>query len=384
MRIAFVAEYPASPERVVGGVQATVRRLASEIARRAKHEVHAISFESGRGEFAQEEMEGVRVHRFPLPRRLGNVTLGWAERRETAAALRRIDPDVAHAHVLGPPALGTADSGIPWVVTAHGIQTAYGKLLEGWAGRVRAWAYTKMEQESLRRTRHLIVISPYVLETFADRLDGIRVHAIDNPVEERFFRVEGTGDPTRILVSGRVVPLKDPETMIAAAAILAKSGRPFTIHFAGPADEDSYVATLTERVRNGGLSDHVRFLGSISPEALAREMGEAGLLVLPSLQETSSLAIMEAMASGRPVVATATGGNAHLVEAGKTGWLVPTRNPERLASAIAEALGDAEDARARGRRGREIAERRFRTDSVVSRTLEVYDEVLAESGVRAA
>ena len=160
MKVAIVAEDPAAPDCVVGGVQAAVRRLAVEMARRPGLEVHAVSFELGRRETLVEDVEGVRVHRFPMPRRFGNVTLGWAERRETAATLRRIAPDIAHAHVLGPATLGTADSGVPWVATAHGIQALQGRLLEGWVNRIRARAYDAMERMSLRRVRHLIVISP--------------------------------------------------------------------------------------------------------------------------------------------------------------------------------------------------------------------------------
>ena len=113
MRIAFVAEYPATPERVVGGVQAVVRRLAGAMARRGDLDVHVVSCQLDVDRPHTEVLEGIRVHRLPAPRRFGNVTLGWGERRATARALRELAPDVAHAHVLGPPTLGTAAAGWP-------------------------------------------------------------------------------------------------------------------------------------------------------------------------------------------------------------------------------------------------------------------------------
>jgi glycosyltransferase involved in cell wall biosynthesis len=379
VKVAIVAEYPAEPDCVVGGVQAAVRRLAVEMARRPGLEVHAVSFELGRREALVEDVEGVRVHRFPMPRRFGNVTLGWAERRETAAALRRIAPDIAHAHVLGPATLGTADSGVPWVATAHGIQALQGRLLEGWVNRIRAHAYDAMERMSLRRVRHLIVISPYVLTTFEGRLEGRATYAIENPVEEMFFRIASPGDPRTILVSGRVIPRKDPRTLLEAVAPLAKRGEEFSVRFAGPTDDSDYFDVLVRSAKELGLEDRLRFLGSLSPNDLAKEMESAGLVVLPSIEETAPLAVMEAMAAGRAVIATDTGGNRHLVDHGRTGWIVPVRDARAMSLAIEQAWQDPQGTRARGARGRETALARFHVEAVVSRTLEVYHQVVAAS-----
>lgn len=377
MRVAIVAEYPAAPDCVVGGVQAAVRRLAVSMARRPGVEVHAVSFELGRRTPLVEEMEGVCVHRFPMPQRFGNVTLGWAERRETAAAIRRIDPDVAHAHVLGPATLGTADSGVPWVATAHGIQALQGRLLPGWINRIRAVATETMERMSLKRVRHLIVISPYVMETFAGSLGSRATYAIENPVDDLFFRIPFGGDPRTILVSGRIIPRKDPATLLDALALLARRGERFTVRFAGPVDDASYLASLERRAADLGLQERLHFLGSLSPRDLADEMGKAGLAVLPSIEETAPLAVMEAMAAGRAVIATDAGGNRHLLEAGKSGWIVPVRDAAAMSAAIDDAWRHPEKMQRAAAGARETARARFHVESIVSRTLEVYEQVLA-------
>jgi glycosyltransferase involved in cell wall biosynthesis len=375
MRVAFVAEYPAAPDCVVGGVQATVRRLAVEMAHRPGIEVHAVSFELGRRVLAREEMERVHVHRYPLPRRFGNVTLGWAERRQTAAALKRIDPDVVHAHVLGAGTLGAADAGIPWVATAHGIQALQGKLQPGWINRVRALATETMEQMSLKRVRHLIVISPYIMETFAASLGRRATYAIENPVDDLFFRIPTGGDPRTILVSGRIIPRKDPATLLEALAPLARRGERFTVRFAGPADDASYLDSLVRRIASLGLEGRVHFLGSLSPAELAKEMTAAGLAVLPSIEETAPLAVMEAMAAGRAVIATDAGGNRHLLETGRSGWIVPVRDAAALSQAIEEAWSNPEQLKRAAALARETARARFHVEAIVSRTLEVYEQV---------
>jgi glycosyltransferase involved in cell wall biosynthesis len=383
VRIAFVAEYPAAPDRVVGGVQSVVRRLAVEMARRADLDVHAVSFQPGLRQAVEETLEGVRVHRFPATARFGNVTMGRVERRATAAALRRIRPDVAHAHVLGPPALGAAESGVPWVATAHGMQAAEGRVSSGWANRVRAGAHVRMERMCLRRLQHLIVISPYVAEYFAGRLDGILTHAIENPVDDRFFAVEGPRDPARVLFAGRLIPRKDVETLLAAAGILARRGVRFQLRIAGEADDADYERGLRRRSEREGLGEACEFLGSIAPEALARELGASGIFVQSSRQETASVAVMEAMAAGLAIVATDAGGTRSLLEGGEAGRVVPVADPEGLAAGLEEMLASPERQSRSGWAARAVARRRFRLGPIVDRTLAVYERVVASHGAAA-
>lgn len=384
LKIAFVSEYPASPEAVVGGVQAVVRRLASAIAHRRGYEVHVVSCELGRTKTVREVVEGVHIHRFPMSSRWGNATLGWAERRATARELRAIAPDIANAHVLGPAALGAADAGIPWVATAHGIQSEAGRALPGWKGKIRGLTWSMMEKMCLRRTRHLIVINPYVVESLERELRGVKTYAIENPVEEAFFEIEGGGNPGRILVTGRVRPQKGSPEMIDALGLLARQGVQPEVHFAGPADEPTFVDSLRDRARRLGVDAQIRFLGPLSPTDLRREMATAGLLVHPSLQETAPLAIMEAMAGRLAVVATQVGGVRHLLAEGAAGWLVPPGNAVALAAAIQSALESREERESMVREARRIAEARFRLESVVRRTLQVFEGIVTESGRKAA
>ena len=100
------------------------------------------------------------------------------------------------------------------------------------------------------------------------------------------------------------------------------------------------------------------------------------IFVLPSLAEGISNTILEAMASGLPIIATAVGGNPELVEDGTTGRLVPAANPIALAEAIKPYLIDGELARHHGRANRLTAETRFSMEAMVKSYMQVYDRVL--------
>jgi glycosyltransferase involved in cell wall biosynthesis len=383
MRVALVAEFPAAPDRVVGGVQAVVARLARALVRRGM-DVHVVSFELGRARPGVDEVDGVTVHRFPQARRFGNVTFGRAERRGTAQCLRKIHPDVVHAHLLGPAALGAVESGFPCVATAHGILREEGRLEQGGVKRIRAWARAEAEDKSLRSLRHLILSSPYVHERFGARLAGLSTYDIENPVDDAFYRIAPGGDPRVVLVPARLIPRKDPGTLLEAASRLAKSGEELRIRFTGAAEEPSFLDALQRRVRELGLEGRIEFLGPIPFSRLLQEMEGAGIIALTSLEETSPLAVMEAMASARPVVATEVGGTRHLVETGSSGWIVPSRDPEAVARGLSSLFADPSRARRFGERGRTIARSRFHVDAVVERTLGVYSAVMADARARAA
>ena len=101
------------------------------------------------------------------------------------------------------------------------------------------------------------------------------------------------------------------------------------------------------------------------------------LFVLPSLAEGISNTILEAMASGLPVVATAVGGNSELVEEGRTGTLVPKSDPQAMAQAMLRYYTDASECQRQGREARSNAERLFSIGTMVSSYLSVYDRMLA-------
>jgi sugar transferase (PEP-CTERM/EpsH1 system associated) len=151
-------------------------------------------------------------------------------------------------------------------------------------------------------------------------------------------------------------------------------------------------SSARERVRlvvvgDGPLREEAQqLLRSVHAEHLAWLPGERediseiirtmDLFVLPSLAEGISNTILEAMASGLPVVATRVGGNPELVADGETGMLVPPANPVAMAEAISSYLADPDKRICHGRAGRKRAEARFSMEAMVNGYLAVYDAVL--------
>jgi len=140
----------------------------------------------------------------------------------------------------------------------------------------------------------------------------------------------------------------------------------------GPLEEE-----LRRKIRELKLEPYVRMAGFI--EDVPSFLSELDVFVLPSDSEGIGLAIMEAMATGLPVVATAVGGVPEVVSDGQTGILVPPRQPKLLAQAIVRLLVDPDLARAMGAAGRNRVEALFDAKVMAERTVAVYRSLVRSS-----
>ena len=125
-----------------------------------------------------------------------------------------------------------------------------------------------------------------------------------------------------------------------------------------------------------GVAGKVTFTGALPPDAIKAHLAAADIVLLASEQETAPVTIAEAMAAGRPVVATDVGGCAAMVADGATGRIVPPKDPRALAAAVTDLLADPARCAALGQAGRAAAEARFRLSAVIDATTAVYRRVL--------
>jgi glycosyltransferase involved in cell wall biosynthesis len=186
---------------------------------------------------------------------------------------------------------------------------------------------------------------------------------VPNFVDVERFRPDGAiGE--RFVYCGRLQELKGVETLVRAAA-LAKL--PLTIIGSGP--EDQHLRGLSE-----SLSADVTFLGRRSKDEVAEIVGSARAVVVPSeCNENAPLALLEAYAAGRPVIASRIAGIPELVREGETGMLFPPGNVEALAAAL-RRLAELPSSRlaGMGAAGRRWIEQDFTASTYRNRLLALY------------
>jgi glycosyltransferase involved in cell wall biosynthesis len=317
----------------------------------------------------------VAVHYVPmstLPSRLSLVD-NTLHLRDQIAELK---PDVVHAHGTSEFAFAAAKSGSPWIRTLHGMRHQELALRPGWINRYRAWMVEKDERSIVSKAKFVISISPHVQAVFGDRITN-KVFTIENPIAEAFFQLPNRGRKGHILFAGRLIPRKDIITLVRAFADVKAKAPDATLWLAGEgnvAGEPSpYYLEVRRLVTETKLEGSIRFLGNLDDAALLQEYAACSALVLSSKVETAPMAIMQAMAAGKPVVSTDAGGARYLVEEGKTGFIVPIEDSKAMASALIRLLADEEMAEAMGCCAKAQAEQRFRASVVAAQTKAVYD-----------
>jgi len=160
------------------------------------------------------------------------------------------------------------------------------------------------------------------------------------------------------LAVGRLDPSKGFDDLLRAAAIVRDRGLDLDVTLVGDGEQGGALRRLASSLR---IEDRVHFRGWLTHDAVPAAMRESTMLVHPSrgLGDAVPTVIKEAMALGTPVIGSTAVGIPELLDNGRCGLLVPERNPERLADAIARLLHDAALRDSLGRAGRAFAERTF-------------------------
>jgi glycosyltransferase involved in cell wall biosynthesis len=252
-------------------------------------------------------------------------------------AAGRVDADLLHAHWL-PAGWVAAKSGKPYVVQVWGTDVALARYAPRVARRV------------LRGAR-LVIAASTALADLARQLGAHDVRVIPSGVDLP-PEVGEEAQPPEVLYAGRLSPEKGVLELVEAT-------RGMTLVVAGD-------GPLRARVPGAR--------GFVPRDELHRLYARAAVVACPSRREGFGVACLEAMAHGRPVVATRVGGLKDLVQDGETGIVVPPRDPAALRAALQRLLADPQLRRRLGAAGRERARQRFSWDSVTDATLAAYTD----------
>jgi len=180
--------------------------------------------------------------------------------------------------------------------------------------------------------------------------------------------------PPVILYSGRLRTRKAVAVLLAAMPRVLAAFPACRLVVVGDGEQGARVAAA---VRDRGLEAHVELAGSLARPAAMARLAEADVFCLPSTYEGLPLAILEAMAAGLPVVATAVSGNPEAVENGVTGLLVPPESAEALAEALVALLHDPERRRRMGEAARQRVGERFAIERIAAEHLALLRRLTA-------
>jgi sugar transferase (PEP-CTERM/EpsH1 system associated) len=284
--------------------------------------------------------------------------------------LRKLRPHILHTHNINPHifgAIGARISGVPFVIhTKHGrnYPDRPVAVFKNWFASCFTDRIVAVSEDAARVVREI------------ERVPGRKVMVIRNGIDLEAFRyVPRNAKPMgkHAVHIARLCVSKDQSTLLRAARQVLEVEPDFRLTLVGDGPDREALRALKESLE---LGEKVSFLGE--RHNVQKYLSDADLFVLSSVEEGIPLTILEAMATGLPVVATEVGGNPEVVIPNETGFLVPPRAPNLLASAILELVRDPNRAQCMGFSGRKRVEQGFDIRKVVADYEALYKTFLNE------
>ena len=367
----------------VGGVQSHILGLASQL-KKMGHEVVVVTKEmernEGQGEAYPEGVREVRAKRLTAPEHV----LMPPDPRSLRGLLRREGFDVVHAHHAFTPtpllSLEAAESlGVPSVLTNHSITFASSSdLIWGPVSQVLPF------KRYINMADRVIAVSGSAAEFIERFMDGGRATVIPNGVDVgRFYDPSpmpvsvfdpGGLEHPMILGVGRLAFRKGFHLLVESMPRVLRRHPGARLYVAGRGMMMGFLSLLAESLDLGG---RVKLMGYVQDEALAWMYKLCEVFVLPSVSaESFGITLIEAMAAGRPVVASRIGGVPEIIDDGVNGLLFEPWDSKGLAETLNNLLCDPDLAEDLGRRAHLSAEESYDWSKVARRIEEVYMEVV--------
>jgi len=357
-RVAFLSsEYP---PHTYGGLGTVVEGLSRFLGAQGIEVVLLVPTASGYG----EPPPGVALHPIPVERAANDEDywLTYCESAFESAKRTGLRVDLVHCHdwmtALGGIAIGRARR-VPVLMSIHLPQFASYSL--------------DLEKIGVAECDGVIVNSHAVYDEITRRdVTDVKISVIPNGVDlAQFSPAIGPPNPRQILFVGRLVPQKGVDVLLRAFGAVLHRHPEATLVIAGAGQQRLYLERLARFL---GVRQHVQFLGWQSRDQLAALYRASAVTAVPSLYEPFGLVALEAMASGRPVVASRVGGLAEVVDDEVSGFTVEPGDHLDLATRLGALQADPELDRVTGHAARCRAEQ-FDWEVVASQTAQLYNSL---------
>jgi glycosyltransferase involved in cell wall biosynthesis len=374
----------------VGGAERSVKLMCDTLRSRG-HEVFIMSTDLKlKGE---EPFADLVIPRGPRRGWAGVVARFWYRDayRSLKEVISNFKPDVIHAHTIGEfsPAALWATASTPTVLTVHGPETWTLELLRwmvsarAYRGHTYRWHNLKLGgliyylyliglQRPLWRLgfRYVnVFLTPSHYMAAVVRRDVGKTPVVQAYNGIAFPPLAPFRRTSNVLFVGRLEIVKGVDTLLRAMALARREVPGITLTIAG---EGTDTERFKELSRTLGLEDVVDFRGWLKPSEVDECRAASEVVVIPSLwPEILGMVGIEAMAAGRPVIASNGGGIPEYVIDGVTGRLVPRHNPQALADALVEVLSDSAISEKMSEAALDHAER-FRLDAFIDKVESVY------------
>ena len=351
MRIIQVGPYPVSVDCIRGGVESSVYGLSKALLN--EHQVYAFDNPRLDGQDSIEQIDNVQVYRYKNNGRHNQDAI--CRIPEIVEHICALKPDVVHVHGTGKFSYliynMLAKKGIQMMLTVHGLLH-----VEKWNLLKRKFTIKHLYQfvnqsyyefKLLNMVSHTIVDTQYVANQIEHcyRKHYIsnlpQMHVIPQGINEKYIELNCSPKSKTILSVGAISKRKGHLYLLQAFDLLCERIHDVQLVIAGVLAEQSYYHEMLSYIQQSPNKDKIRLLVNISQDEMFALYTQAKVFALHSQEESQGIALVEAMATGLPVVATNVGGIPYVVTHKKTGLLSDYSNVQTFSSNLHRLLNDA-------------------------------------------
>ena len=331
MKIIQVGPFPVSIDCIRGGVESSVYGLANTLS--LEHQVHVFDVPRINEKDREEVCGNMNIHRYANN---GKHNQDAVQRvREMVVNIVSLQPDVVHIHGTNKFSYiiykGLIDRGINTMLTVHGLMFVEKRnILKrkfSLKNLYQCVVQSYYEFKILNCAKQIIVDTHYVAKQIeAYKQSGFikqipQMHVIPQGINEKFLELQSSPDSRTILSVGAISKRKGHLYLLQAFDLLCQKLSDVNLVIAGVLAEQSYYQELMTYVQNSPNADKIKIMTNLPQEELFKLYTQAQIFALHSQEESQGIVLVEAMATGMPVVATNVGGIPYVVLNKRTGLL---------------------------------------------------------------
>lgn len=365
-------------ETITGGVHSAVMNLLRGFAALGNPELMLVSINESLKEPVEIQFaDNVRIYYLPEgPFPSSSLNYFFVSTGRLRKLIKSFQPDLVHYQIGGTLLFTRWASmfSLPHLITIHGIPWAELKIAKHWKQKLTIWLNAVIGDWLY--PDNIIQISAYSREQFRNRKIN-RFCIIPNAIPARYADIGLKEKMTNHLVFvGILNDLKNQLFILQVLKELRDSGYLFTIEFCGGFGNAEYQQRVESYIKEHNLENLVRFNGWVAYSDLPNILERSDMLVLTSRQEALPMSIAEAMAAGRPVLATRVGGIPEMIEDAVNGFLVTIDSTKLAVEALKKVYQNDSQMQTMGKAAKEKALSNYMAESVAERTLGFYQQLL--------
>lgn len=362
MKIAILT--PLFPPKHLAGLEIAAYNIAKHLAE--KHEVHVITtFDKGLLKESVEEdfyIHRVKTSKIPILRTISYYIKSFF-------AVKKINPDIVHVQTVF-----LALSGLLIKKFLHKPYVVYGRGSDVYL----PWRFKNLISKSILKNADAVIVLTEDMKREIQKIWNRNVFVVPNGINlERFENLSKKDLRSKIEIKeekvimfvGSLRPVKGVKYLIEAMKITADKNKNMRLFIVGDGEERKYLENL---VRNLNIERYVTFVGKVPNEKVPEYMAASDVFVLPSLSEGFPVTVVEAMASGLPIVATNIRGLPEIIKNGENGFLVKPESPIEIAEKVLLLLED-DELRERISRNNKGKAKEYSWEAIIGKLERVYE-----------